>query len=175
MQTDHHMARMLPSFLHVIGVDPGPVPGFVVLDYTDGLLTSSDVVQCTAAVAPSIFGGIVEDLAEERTVVGLERFVVRGRSGRSSTSKAGEQTRDLIGRLVQVAGSHIDPVDWHSRAAGEVKPWATDERLEAAGLLDLTKGMRHARDAARHALFTAVRDGGVPDPLSKHAHEVVGA
>jgi hypothetical protein len=56
-----------------------------------------------------------------------------------------------------------------------VKPWATDERLEAAGLLDLTKGMRHARDAARHALFTAVKDGGVPDPLSKHAHEVVGA
>jgi hypothetical protein len=59
-----------------------------------------------------------------------------------------------------------------------VKPWATDERLEAAGLLDLTKGMRHARDAARHALFTAVKDGGVPDPLSKHAHpisQVVGA
>jgi hypothetical protein len=174
MQTDHHMARMQPVTLHVIGVDPGPVPGFVMLDYTDGLLTSSDVVQCSASVAPLIFGEIVRDLDGEFPIVGLERFVVRGRSGRSATSKAGEQTRDLIGRLVQAAGAYIDPGDWHARTAGEVKPWATDERLEAAGLLDLTKGMRHARDAARHALFTAVKSG-VPDPLSKHAHEVVGA
>jgi hypothetical protein len=50
-----------------------------------------------------------------------------------------------------------------------VKPWATDERLAAAGLLDPTKGMRHARDAARHALFCAVRDFGLPDPLSAKA------
>jgi hypothetical protein len=175
MQTPHHMARMLPVSLHVIGVDPGPVPGFVMLDYTDGLLTGKDVVQCSAQVAPLIFGEIVRDLAGEFPIVGLERFVVRGRSGRSSTSKAGEQTRDLIGRLVQVTAGLVPDKNWHARAAGEVKPWATEERLEAAGLLDLTKGMRHARDAARHALFTAVRDGGVPDPLSKHALEVVGA
>ena len=55
----------------------------------------------------------------------------------------------------------------HIRTAGEVKPWATDKRLHTAGLLDLTAGMRHARDAARHALYSAVRDYGLPDPLSR--------
>jgi hypothetical protein len=174
MQTDHHMARMQPVDLHVIGIDPGPVPGFVMLDYRDGQLLGADVVQCTYHAAPLILGAVLDDLEDHRTIIGLERFVVRGRSGRSATSKAGEQTRDLIGTLIRVGGQ-VPPESWHSRAAGEVKPWATDERLEAAGLLDLTKGMRHARDAARHALFTAVKDGGVPDPLSKHAHEVVGA
>jgi hypothetical protein len=50
-----------------------------------------------------------------------------------------------------------------------VKPWAVDKRLHAAGLLDMTAGMRHARDAARHALFCAVKDYGLPDPLSSKA------
>jgi hypothetical protein len=57
----------------------------------------------------------------------------------------------------------------YARSAADVKPWATDTRLQAAGLLDLTKGMRHARDAARHALFCAVCDFGLTDPLSRKA------
>jgi hypothetical protein len=50
-----------------------------------------------------------------------------------------------------------------------VKPWATDTRLAAAGLMEPTTGMRHARDAARHALFAAVKTYGLPDPLSARA------
>jgi hypothetical protein len=47
-----------------------------------------------------------------------------------------------------------------------VKPWATDKRLTAAGLLAMTAKMADARDACRHALYTAVHDAGIPDPLS---------
>jgi hypothetical protein len=53
------------------------------------------------------------------------------------------------------------------RAAALVKPWATDRRLTAAGLLDPTAGMGHARDAARHALYAAVHLQLTTDPLSK--------
>jgi hypothetical protein len=71
MQTDHHMARMQPSYQRVIGVDPGPVPGFVVLDYTDGLLIGSSVVQCSADVAPAVLTGLLTPGA--RNLLGLER------------------------------------------------------------------------------------------------------
>jgi hypothetical protein len=84
-------------------------------------------------------------------------------------------TRDLIGTLQEVWEEHDSTAEgrrgarWFQRPAAHVKPWATDERLEAAGLLEATKGMRHARDAARHALFAACKDGGIPDPLSKRS------
>jgi hypothetical protein len=87
MQTDHHMARMQPVDLHVIGVDPGPVPGFVMLDYRDGQLLGADVVQCTYHAAPLILGAVLDDLEDHRTIIGLERFVVRGRSGRSRPAR----------------------------------------------------------------------------------------
>lgn len=150
----------------VIGIDPGPVPGFVVLDYTGDQLEHIDVAQCSARIAPQLF---VSLLARDRqNLVGIEQWVSRGRSGRSSTSRAGQATRDLIGQLRQAPPfALVSPADWHARSAGQVKPWATDARLDVAGLLEATKGMRHARDAARHALYTAVHDGGVPDPLSK--------
>ena len=53
------------------------------------------------------------------------------------------------------------------RPAATVKPWATDERLKKAGLLAVCHGMPHAADAMRHLLYRAVRDAGVPDPLSR--------
>lgn len=154
----------------VIGVDPGPVPGFVVLDYAGSELEHVDVAQCSVGLAPRLFVSLLAD--DRQNLVGIEQWVSRGRSGRSSTSRAGQATRDLIGRLVQAAPfALVSPADWYARSAGQVKPWATDARLDVAGLLEATKGMRHARDAARHALFTAVHDGGVPDPLSKKGSE----
>ncbi len=53
------------------------------------------------------------------------------------------------------------------RHSSAVFPWATDKRLRAAGLYEATTGLVHARAASRHALFAAVHDGGLPDPLSR--------
>jgi hypothetical protein len=69
--------------------------------------------------------------------------------------------------LIAEIGELEEPV--FTRAAALVKPWATDKRLHAAGLLDATKGMQHARDASRQALYAAVHMGVTPDPLSRKA------
>jgi hypothetical protein len=149
--------------MYVIGIDPGPVPGIVrlLLLRTDTTaLLDAQALQVTRGVLPEALSGLSR---RSHHAVALERFVVGRRAGRSTTPEAGIATRNMIGEVVAWARDRC-PV--HLRSASEVKPWATDARLEAAGLLELTKGMRHARDAARHALFCAVRDYGLPDPLS---------
>lgn len=141
----------------VIGVDPGPTTGIAVLDIGD---YSHALIQTTpddaAHIIRSYSGGSLLRIA-------LERFVVRRRSGRSSAAEAGRITRDLVGALSVLEAELGVPVT--QRSAAEVKPWASDARLRAAGLWP--SGMPHARDAGRHALFTAVADCGAPDPLSR--------
>ena len=141
----------------VIGIDPGPMPGIVVLEFHEGRLYGRNAVQCTAEVLYHVLRGLN---IVDATFVAVERFVPRGRA-----NAAQELTRDQVAQLWR----HHDRVV--ARSASQVKPWATDARLEAAGLLEATKGMRHARDAARHALFAAVKDGGLPDPLSTRFKE----
>lgn len=140
----------------VIGIDPGPTPGIVVLEVHDGKLTDRQAVQCTAGALYDVLNGLDAHLAR---VIAVERFVVRGRANAAQTL-----TRDQVANLsAHHEGRAV------LRSASEVKPWATDVRLAHAGLLEATKGMRHARDAARHALFAAVKHGGLPDPLSRKA------
>lgn len=112
------------------------------------------VLQCTAPLLTEVVSG----LAQHRNVlVAVEKFVVRGRATADQ-----RLTADQVAQLeVVLAG-----VRFVERPAAAVKPWATDERLARAGLLDACRGMRHARDAARHALFAAVRDLGASDPFS---------
>lgn len=143
---------------HVIGVDPGPVPGLVVLGRAG---VRPAVVQCTDSIAAVILDGLIGDA---ECIVAIEEFVVGPRAARSSSPGAGRNTRDLIGALAQTAADRGALVARYR--AADVMPWATDRRLDAAGLLDATKGMRHARAAARHALYAAVRVGGHPDPLA---------
>lgn len=167
----------MSSGLRVIGVDPGPVPGIVVLDLEPFAVSEgrwidrAAALQCTANTAPYL----VEALLLEHggaALVAVEQFVISGKSGRVSNARDSGVTRDLVGALQQVVSSHHrGPVTGQlgtfvQRSAGQVKPWATDARLAKARLLEPTKGMRHARDAARHSLFAAVSDGGLPDPLS---------
>lgn len=164
--------------LRVIGVDPGPIPGIVVLDLdamADGSgrwLRERFAYQCTANAAAYLLEALLLEHGDA-ALVQVETYVVGNKSGRLSHAGESANTRDLVGAVQQVVSNfHRGPISGQTgvfvqRAAGEVKPWATDDRLARAGLLEPTKGMRHARDAARHALFAAVRDGGLPDPLSK--------
>jgi len=147
----------------VIGVDPGPTPGICLLR-EDG---EPWVLQCNHEAAVDVVRSLmdIDGASPEHRILAVEKFVVGRRAARSATAKAGETTRNLIGEL-----QALDK-DAHLRPATQIKAWATDKRLEAAGLLDKTKGMPHARDAARHALYAAVHDGGWHDPLSKKAKE----
>jgi len=159
--------------VRVIGFDPGPMPGIVLLRFNSGPFAVARVVQCDHLIAPTLFGALLGIDVVTPTIVQGERFVVGRKSMRGG--KAGELTRDLIGAMREVFDEHDStPMGrlgcrWFLRSAAQVKPWATDERLDAVGLLKATKGMTHARDGARHALYAAVHDGRIPDPLSKKA------
>lgn len=153
--------------MYVIGIDPGPLPGLVRLQLADrrpSSLVDAQALQVTPGLLTCLLEALTQD---DLAAIALERFVASPRAARSSTPAAGLATRSLIGEIE--AWARDGHVSIQTRSAAEVKPWATDARLEAAGLLELTKGMRHARDAGRHALYAAVRVLGLPDPLSKAA------
>jgi hypothetical protein len=153
--------------MYVIGVDPGPIPGVVRLQLADRQPTRLVDVQALQ-VTPGLIATVLDALSrDDHTVLAVERFVIGPRAARSSTPQAGAATRVLLMELEAWAGHR--GVKLYARSAAEVKPWATDNRLEAARLIAPTHQMRHARDAGRHALFCAVRDCGLADPLSTKA------
>lgn len=155
------------KYRHIIGVDPGPMPGIVVLSTWDNGDLDAHAIQCSHGVASSLVEDLVKrgrggDALDYPVLLAVEKFVV-GR-GAMRSKRDGELTRDLVGQLQRVA--NVQGSDYIERPAAAVKPWATEDRLARAGLLEPTKGMRHARDAARHGLYAAVKDGGLHDPLS---------
>jgi len=155
----------------VIGVDPGGTTGV----FAFAVLSESDVVvPFLGPVAAQIRGwegveplltGLLNRTKGERQLMAVEDFVIGGRTARSAHPAAGQRTRILIGTAREIAADH--GAEFHTRPAATVKPWATDKRLDAAGLLAATRGMPHARDAARQALYAAVHSGLIRDPLSK--------
>ncbi|TCB97561.1 hypothetical protein E0H26_11625 [Micromonospora zingiberis] len=161
--------------MYVIGIDPGPVAGIALLIGQPAdiggawfpRLLGAEALQVTHGLTTYVLDGLLNVVVPQSTVVAVERFVVGPRAARSAHAGSGEVTRELVGVIAHWAKRN--QLTCRERSAAEVKPWATDDRLTKAGLLDVTKGMRHARDAARHALFCAVRDFGLADPLSRRA------
>ena len=157
--------------MDILGIDPGPVTGIVRLRF-DSLASPSKVARAEAMqvtrglVIPTI--EMFDREASGLLVLAIERFVVGPRASRSATPSGGADARDVVALVKEWATCR----DWrcYARSAAEVKVWAGDNRLRAAGLFDLTNGMRHARDGARHALFAAAKDFGLTDPLSNVRH-----
>lgn len=145
----------------VIGIDPGETTGLFVLHVE----RPADSVAIQVLGASAVLPIVVALLDTHRMdlvapIVAIEEFVVSNRAARSATPKAGKQTRELIGALMAIDANLV------LRPAVTVKKWATDHRLLEAGLLERTKGMHHARDACRHALFAAVSVRLMRDPLA---------
>lgn len=158
-------------YVNILGIDPGPIPGGLRLkievpDAGAPRIIRAEAMQVTAGMLIEVLE-CTHQLGTALDAIAMERYVVGRRAARSSTPAAGARTRDMVGEVTGWATDKRLPV--HARSASDVKPWAVDKRLHAAGLLDLTAGMRHARDAARHALFCAVKDYGLPDPMSRKA------
>lgn len=157
----------------VVGVNPGPTPGIVGLLIEEGRITDVQLAQTSAGIVGLTVGGIVmrwkghpeiTDARDASVLIGVERYVVGHRSSRSSTAGASAITRDMVG-VIERCGVELGAVVVQ-RNASQVKAWATDERLERAGI-EIPKGMRHAKDATRHALYAACHAGLLPDPMSK--------
>jgi hypothetical protein len=146
----------------VIGVDPGMTTGVCALHIVEQAMAVEPLLYQAYGyeAAMLLVGALVDDTVWDTGLIAVERFVVSGRAGRSGSAAAGHMTRELIGALGTLG------VQTFSRNAATVKTWATEKRLEAAGLLAATKGMGHARDAARHALYAGVHESLLADPLS---------
>lgn len=145
--------------LHVLGADPGPATGIAMVETAgDGLRAMT--FQCNGSSAYWLASQLLEaNEGPASVILAGERFII-GR-GAGARGAAGRETREVIADLDGLG-------DWTWRAAAEVKPWATDRRLAAAGLLAQCHGMPHALDACRHALYALVK-AGYPDPLSGKA------
>lgn len=144
---------------YVLGCDPGLTTGLARIDLDT---RAWELVQVTPGAAPAVLAA----LGPTGTLVtfAVERFVVGPRAGRSSTPKAGQVTRELVALLSDLArglGAQV----FTAPAAG-IKPWATNKRLDAAGVT-AAAGWGHARDGARNALFASHHLGLLPDPLSR--------
>jgi len=148
----------------VLGVDPGGTTGISLLDYRAdrGYVLDTGMSVETGIDARRTFE-IIKTSAKVADFVAVEKFIVGRRSTRSGSAAAGEKARELVG----LVGTLPKPVA--RRTAAQVKKWATNKRLDAAGLLAPTAStVNHhdLRDATRHALMCLVMDLGCPDPLS---------
>lgn len=135
----------------ILGLDPGPTPGMVMLEVNTAQRVKSVRVLTHTAVDVAI---------QQADWVAVERFIIgnattrRTRAGSMATIA---MTTDAY-RLAMELGKQVQYLP-----AGTVKPWATDLKLRAWGLYEPTVGGGgHARDAARHALYMAVRGKLLP-------------
>jgi hypothetical protein len=161
------------NYIYSIGIDPGPTTGIAVLRWTcwpargdnppRSGLTGRRVLQCDQGTAALVVVALLDRHRDGTVHAAVEKFITGPRAAHLQHAE-GEATADLaatLASLIERRGRRVA-----RRSAAEVKPWATDDRITAAGLADLTKGMPHARDACRHALYAGVRDARMPDPLS---------
>lgn len=161
-----------PDDIVVVGIDPGPRPGVFALRYSPP--EEHDVRRRTAA--PVLFECNADAMilllrailpSDVRLIIiSYEIYVVGNRSSKVKASGDNATTVRMCGQIqgLNYADSRI-AIKRHP--AAQVMPWASLERLERAGIEGLTKGMPHVRSAAKHALYAAVHDAGVIDPLSK--------
>ena len=154
----------MSSVLAVIGCDPGPTCGIAVAYWDEESWAYPAAYQCDAASAPALLDWLASKNRRLRVIGAVEEF--RAGTGPGARGAQACVTRDLADELVFVLRQ--SKVTAMVRPAATVKPWATDKRLERAGLLAVSAGMpAHARDAQRHLIYAAVHDAGVPDPLSR--------
>jgi hypothetical protein len=162
--------------INVIGIDPGPATGIVILSWDEPAGRKPDRVhayQCGHGSAADLLRYLLGRCANW-AAGGIEEYRrTGGRSSRTASAADGKITMDLIPVLSGIASGH--DLVLSCRPAATVKPWATDSRMEKAGLRAASPRARSAipakmidaYSAGQQALYTAVRDAGVPDPLSR--------
>lgn len=161
--------------IRVVGVDGGGTTGLalLILEKTDPAQKFHTVKETTfyqfeGASADTVRGNIE---ALHPDIIAVEDFVSMRRAGRlAGYRKGGKLAADIAAVVAAMRppgtpgrqdGKTYYPITRNS--AGRAKKWGSDRRLAAAGIRP--RGMVHAMDAARHALFTACNLGLVEDPL----------
>jgi hypothetical protein len=149
----------------VIGVDPGVTTGISFLDYIDKRLAGTMQVQVDAKSATALLETLLLRFYNSKTIVQRWAQIEPFKTGQSAGAKGepAEVTRQqafILGETLQMYGYHTE-----LRKKGDISTWGSNKRLEKAGIIRQLDGMRHANDASRHALYCAVHDAHMPDPL----------
>lgn len=150
-----------------IGIDTGPVTGIFEATWLPGRKKAyrARAYQCDAASAPGLLAFILSLPADAECPCTRPGGIEEIRDGKVKGAGLAVARR-LVVTLSAIAAEH--GVILAARPAATVKLWATGRRLEAAGLAEtLGKMTDDAADAARQCVYCAVRDGGMPDPLSR--------
>jgi hypothetical protein len=150
--------------VRILGVDPGLTTGLatIVVDRGgDWRYMRASGVQVEAGHTETRVRELLE--THRYDMIATEWYQIGPRSGRTSGRRHQNRTVTLAQKVCDIARDLGVP--WRTWRAIDVKPWATDGRLRAAGLW--FRGLPHARDGARMAMFAAVREFGVADPLSR--------
>jgi hypothetical protein len=160
-----------PCVMFVIGLDPGAgATGITLLelDWDTGKLGARSFA-CNAGAAEWLLRAILDDTRDRsgpgQIRGGIEAFAPG--NGAGARMRTGQVTRDLVEDLAGVCSEYGVPLT--ARFASVAKTWATDARLKAAGLYQLTGKSPDMRDSSRHGLLEACQNAGWPDPLSKKA------
>lgn len=137
-----------------VGVDAGPSTGVCIL-----VVTASGWQWAAFQVNGLASFWLIQRVIDcyRPRVVAIEQFVPSNRAG--TKGEDAELTRRITEHTRTMAPSP------RMRKAADVKPWATDKRLEKTGF-PMGPKFKDARDAARHALFASVKDGHERDPLA---------
>lgn len=152
-----------------VGIDPGYDNGVCFLDFRGGVLIGKTLVSVNHESARGVLGAILHARYRSNGIrrrIGSVEAWVDGKPGTSAGDKA-KVTRQLVMEFAEELEEFGYAVQ--VRKAADVKPWATDKRLEAAGIYGKDSALhgagRHAADGARHALFGAWESGICPNPL----------
>lgn len=147
---------------YYVGIDPGPSTGIAILNFSDLEPPGWEVFQCGGESATWLIDQIYSSFCPK--IVAVEQFIVSNRPG--TKGKDAELTRRIANYAVSAAhGIRRNPsCKICERRAIDVKPWASDNRLNRTNFPWGAK-FKDARDAGRHALFAAVHDGRERDPL----------
>jgi hypothetical protein len=155
----------------ILGIDPGGTTGLCLVRPRRGVYSwKPPVAYCAtpwqlskSELYPIDLVALVRRLTsvqeDGKLFVACEDFVL-GRASTRGQRAGGQHARDLIGAVKTLPNPFV------LRSAAQVKPWATPKRFGAAFHASKFRGLPHAADAARHALYAAVHDLGWPDPLS---------
>jgi hypothetical protein len=158
------------SIVSCIGIDPGPTTGICFVDYIGMAIVGRTSIQVDGESGLLTLEAMMRAYySDPETVVkryaGIEAFVTG--QGAGTKGDAADYTRQGVmkfAELLQIWGYRCKirkKVEIWNRKDGN---WASDKRLEKAGILRPPE-MRHANDAGRHCLYTAVHDALRPDPL----------
>ena len=140
----------------VVGIDPGPEPGVVVLWCSVGSVARVDTYTDPWVALQAVRAATASPEPHNCPWVAVERFIV----GRGTIRKTRAASMETIAQAEQLRAEarRLTPHVQFLPAAA-VKPVVTDAKLAAYGIAGLPS--RHHRDAARHALFMALKHGAV--------------